>query len=82
MDHNKMNHEGMSHMSHEEHKPAEHDMSKMSHADHEKAMTDSSMAKAMETDMKDRFFWSLVFTIPIILYFLKSKRVAQTLTGK
>jgi Cu2+-exporting ATPase len=83
MDHSKMNHEDMSHMSHEEHKPVEHDMSKMSHvehevmkhdmskmshADHEKAMTDPSMAKAMEKDMKDRFFWSLLFTVPIILY--------------
>jgi len=46
----------------------EHDMSKMSHADHEKAMTDPSMAKAMEKDMKDRFLWSLIFTVPIILY--------------
>lgn len=78
-----MNHEDMSHMSHEKHKPTEHDMSqmshmkhenmghdmsKMSHADHEKAMTDPSMAKAMEKDMKDRFFWSLLFTVPIILY--------------
>lgn len=53
MDHNKMDHENMSHMS---------------HTDHEKAMTDPSMAKAMEKDMKDRFFWSLAFTIPIILY--------------
>lgn len=83
MDHSKMNHEDMSHMSHEKHKPTEHDMSqmshmkhenmghdmsKMSHADHEKAMTDPSMAKAMEKDMKDRFFWSLLFTVPIILY--------------
>ncbi len=45
-----------------------HDMSKTSHSDHEKAMTDPSMAKAMEKDMKDRFLWSLLFTIPIILY--------------
>lgn len=47
-------------MNHEEHQ--------VSHADHEKAMTDPSMAKAMEKDMKDRFLWSLLFTIPIILY--------------
>ncbi|MFA5770814.1 MAG: copper-translocating P-type ATPase [Patescibacteria group bacterium] len=58
MDHSKMNHGDM----------LEHDMSKMSHADHEKAMTDPSMAKAMEKDMKDRFLWSLIFTVPIILY--------------
>lgn len=73
-----MNHEEMSHVSHqkqkpeehkpEEHKHMEHDMSKMNPSDHEKAMTDPSMAKAMEKDMKDRFIWSLVFTIPIILY--------------
>lgn len=78
MDHSKMNHEEMSHVSHqkqkpeehkpEEHKHMEHDMSKMNPSDHEKAMTDPSMAKAMEKDMKDRFIWSLVFTIPIILY--------------
>ncbi|MDO8610472.1 MAG: copper-translocating P-type ATPase [bacterium] len=55
MDHSKMNHEDM---SHEEHKTM----------DHEKEMTDPSMAKAMEKDMKDRFLWSLIFTIPIILY--------------
>jgi len=36
--------------------------------DHEKAMTDPTMAKAMEKDMRDRFLWSLLFTIPIILY--------------
>ena len=64
----KMNHEDMSQMSNEVHEPVRHDMSTMSHADHEKAMTDPSMAKAMEKDMKDRFLWSLIFTIPIILY--------------
>ena len=68
MNHGNMDHKNMSHMSHKGHEPMEHDMSTMSHADHEKAMTDPSMAKAMEKDMKDRFFWSLLFTIPIILY--------------
>ncbi len=53
MDHSKMNHENMLNVS---------------HADHEKAMTDPSMAKAMEKDMRDRFLWSLLFTVPIILY--------------
>ncbi len=43
-------------------------MDHTSHSDHEKAMSDPSMAKAMEKDMKDRFLWSLLFTIPIILY--------------
>lgn len=42
-----------------------HDMKSM---DHETAMTDPSMAKTMEKDMRDRFLWSLLFTIPIILY--------------
>ena len=68
MDHGNMDHKNMSHMSHKGHEPMEHDMSTMSHADHEKAMTDPTMAKAMEKDMKDRFLWSLIFTIPIILY--------------
>lgn len=63
-----MNHEEMSQMSHEEPKQMKHDMNNMNHTDHEKAMTDPSIAKAMEKDMKDRFLWSLVFTIPIILY--------------
>ncbi|OQY66072.1 ATPase P [Microgenomates bacterium UTCPR1] len=58
----------MSQMSHEEPKQMKHDMNNMNHTDHEKAMTDPSIAKAMEKDMKDRFLWSLVFTIPIILY--------------
>jgi len=67
-DMSKMSHDEMANMSHENTKPMEHDMGKMSHMDHEKAMTDPSMAKAMEKDMKDRFFWSLAFTVPIILY--------------
>ncbi|AHB40268.1 TPA: copper-translocating P-type ATPase [candidate division WWE3 bacterium] len=45
-----------------------HDMSKMSHEDHEKAMTDPSMAAFMEKDMRNRFLWSLIFSIPIFLY--------------
>ena len=55
MNHNHVGHEG-------------HDMSKMSHEDHEKAMTDPKMAAFMEKDMRDRFLWSLLFTIPIFLY--------------
>lgn len=47
---------------------SKHDMNNMPQMDHDSAMTDPSMAKAMEKDMKDRFFWSLLFTIPIILY--------------
>ncbi len=47
---------------------AGHDMSKMKGMDHDKAMTDPKMAKAMERDMRQRFFISLILTIPIILY--------------
>ena len=68
MDHGNMDNKNMSHMSDEEHESMKHDMNTMSHADHEKAMTDPSMAKVMEKEMKDRFFWSLLFTIPIILF--------------
>src|SRR3989344_9160975 len=50
------------------HEEMNHDMSKMSHEDHEKAMTDPKMAAFMEKDMRDRFLWSLLFTIPIFLY--------------
>ncbi|KKQ80015.1 MAG: hypothetical protein UT03_C0035G0004 [Candidatus Moranbacteria bacterium GW2011_GWD2_38_7] len=71
MDH--ANHEHMDHdMSamqeekHEGHKG--HDMSKMSHMDHEAAMTNPQMAKAMEADMRRRFFISLILSVPIFLY--------------
>ncbi len=46
----------------------DYDLSSMSHADHHKAMIDPSMAAFMEKDMRNRFFWSLVFTFPIIAY--------------
>ncbi len=49
-------------------KHAGHDMSKMSHMDHEAAMTSPQMAKAMEADMRRRFFISLALAIPIIFY--------------
>ena len=64
------NHEETQHSdhSHSTHHEMNHDMSKMSHHDHEKAMTDPKMAAFMEKDMRDRFLWSLLFTIPIILY--------------
>lgn len=57
MDHSKMDHAAMG-----------HDMSKMSHEDHEKAMTDPRMAAFMEKDMRNRFLWSLLFSIPIFAY--------------
>lgn len=48
--------------------PPAHDMTKMSQMDHESAMTDPQMAKAMEADMRRRFWISLAFSIPVILY--------------
>lgn len=45
-----------------------HDMQKISHADHEMAMTNPQIAKAMEKDMKKRFFISFLLAIPIFLY--------------
>ncbi len=56
-------------------KHAGHDMSKMSHMDHEAAMTSPQMAKAMEADMRRRFFISLVLAIPIILYSQVGKNI-------
>lgn len=45
-----------------------HEVSAMSHRDHEAAMTSPQMAKEMERDMRRRFWFSLLFTIPAILY--------------
>lgn len=45
-----------------------HAVSHKSHTDHEAAMTDPTMAKAMEKDMRRRFFISLILSIPIFLY--------------
>lgn len=66
------------HTGHREHNGHHtgHDMSAMparhgrggSHMDHEMAMSDPQMAKAMEADMRRRFFISLALTIPIFLY--------------
>ncbi len=61
MDHQSERNQPMDHSMHD-------NMQHMNHADHEKAMTDPSMAKMMEKDMRDRFFWSLLFTVPVILY--------------
>jgi len=63
----------MKHESHEHHgggaqNHSAHDMSKMSHLDHEAAMTNPQMAKAMEADMRRRFWISFVLAIPIFLY--------------
>lgn len=45
-----------------------HQLNKMNHHHHEQMMADPAMAKTMEKDMRDRFFWSLLFSIPIFLY--------------
>ncbi|MHB1253991.1 MAG: copper-translocating P-type ATPase [Candidatus Humimicrobiaceae bacterium] len=58
-------------LTHEHHMKGEHDarnMTKMSHQDHEAAMTNPQMAKQMEKDMARRFWISLIFSIPILLY--------------
>tara|TARA_B100000745_G_scaffold200606_2_gene132386 strand:- start:2654 stop:4816 length:2163 start_codon:yes stop_codon:yes gene_type:complete len=47
---------------------AGHDMKSMNHADHAAAMNDPSMAKAMEADMKKRFWIAFLLTIPILAY--------------
>lgn len=46
-------------LSHKDHK---------GHQDHEAAMSDPTMAKEMEKDMKKRFLISFLLSIPIILY--------------
>ncbi|OGZ03894.1 MAG: copper-translocating P-type ATPase [Candidatus Lloydbacteria bacterium RIFCSPHIGHO2_01_FULL_41_20] len=40
----------------------------MSHADHESAMTNPQIAKAMEADMRRRFWISFILSVPIFLY--------------
>ncbi|MCL5069527.1 MAG: copper-translocating P-type ATPase [Actinobacteria bacterium] len=58
-------------LTHEHHAKGMHDHSnitKMSHQDHEAAMTNPQMAKQMEKDMAKRFWISLIFSIPILLY--------------
>ena len=54
-------HAGMNHEMAAEHAGMRHDM--MGHD-----MSDPAMARAMEADMRNRFFAALVLTIPIILY--------------
>lgn len=43
-------------------------MTEMSHRDHETAMTNPQIAKAMEADMRRRFWISFILSIPIFLY--------------
>jgi Cu2+-exporting ATPase len=69
MDHTQHQMHDMSGMENMDHSKMEHhDMSKMSHSDHESAMTDPKMAEFMEKDMRNRFFWSLLLTIPTLLF--------------
>ncbi len=56
------------HSAGKEHSHGGHDMKKMTGMDHERAMTDPSMAKEMEADMRRRFFVSFALTVPIVLY--------------
>ncbi|MEK7463095.1 MAG: copper-translocating P-type ATPase [Patescibacteria group bacterium] len=50
-------------MDHDHHK-----MTEMGHMDHEAEMTNPQMAKAMEADMRRRFWISFILSIPIFLY--------------
>src|SRR3989344_1792207 len=72
-----MENKNQMHKMHHNHQTnAEHDMSKMpapsgvegSHHNHEAAMTNPQMAKQMEVDMRNRFWISLILSIPIFLY--------------
>ncbi len=64
--HDKMQYEMPSTAAHAEHE-AGHAQA-MSHAGMDHDMSDPKMAKAMERDMRDRFFVALVLTIPTVLY--------------
>jgi Cu2+-exporting ATPase len=48
--------------------PAKADMGIVDHSMMAHAMSDPAIAQAMENDMRNRFFVSLVLTIPVILY--------------
>src|SRR6266550_753413 len=65
-------HRAMVHPVMEHHTPAEAPAKmEMGIVDHEMTghdMSDPAMARAMEADMRNRFFVSLVLTIPVILY--------------
>jgi P-type Cu2+ transporter len=57
-----MAHPAIEHRAHVE-APAKMDMGGMDHD-----MSDPAMARAMEADMRNRFFVSLLLTIPVVLY--------------
>jgi P-type Cu2+ transporter len=65
--HQTMAHSAMEHRS-EGLVPAKADMGIVDHSMMAHDMSDPAMAQAMESDMRNRFFVSLVLTIPVILY--------------
>src|SRR6266702_3126846 len=62
-----MAHPAMEHHAHAE-APAKMDMGIVDHGMMGHDTSDPAMARAMEADMRNRFFVSLVLTIPVILY--------------
>src|SRR5215470_9924020 len=65
--HGKMTHPSMQHLA-EVMVTASADMGIVDHSMMAHDMSDPAMARAMEADMRNRFFVSLVLTIPVILY--------------
>src|SRR5437870_5623346 len=65
--HGTMVHPAMEHRT-EASAPAKMDMGIVDHSMMGHDMRDPAMARAMETDMRNRFFVSLVLTIPVVLY--------------
>src|SRR6266699_5669289 len=65
--HGTMVHPAMEHRT-EASAPAKMDMGIVDHSMMGHDMSDPAMARAMETDMRNRFFVSLVLTIPVVLY--------------
>jgi Cu2+-exporting ATPase len=64
--HDRMQYELPSTQAHKEHETGH--AKAMSHEGMDHDMSDPRMAKAMETDMRNRFFVALVLTIPTVLY--------------
>src|SRR5581483_2580851 len=64
--HDRMQYELPSTGAHEEHESRH--AAAMQHAGMEHDMSGPRMARAMEADMRDRFFVALVLTVPVVLY--------------
>jgi Cu2+-exporting ATPase len=62
-----MAHPAMEHRAHAE-APAKNDIGDMDHGMMGHDMGDPAMARAMEAEMRNRFFVSLLLTIPVVLY--------------